>query len=1062
MKKRIFGMLLALAAAMALCAVSVSAATPGTTCQHCNKDVTWLPLTQAVVDTWAGNFDPTAGTHYYLSEETVNLSKSITVAAGEELCLHLNGNTLNRNGARVFGVSGELAIMDHAANEGSLKGNGNNSSTGCVIRLNAKNARVDLYGGTLQMTTGSTAAYKHAGNGACVYMTEGTVFNMHGGTICDGKAAAGGNVYISKNAVFTMTGGAILDGETTDGTVASNITVTDQYGGNVYVAAGGTFTMTGGSVETGVSTTSGANFGVYGTVNLNGGLVNGGVAAKSGGNVYIGSKGAVYIDGATVTDGRASDRGGNLYMAATNCTFTMTSGTVSGGVATNNGGNLLLNNGQATITGGTVTGGTSVSGNGGNISVNAGANSETNWLKLTGGTVTGGTAAKSGGNIYVTGTLILGGATVTGGTGASGADIYMAANGKLTVQRTFAGEAVIGFDAAHLPSLIPGGKLIDTLDTAEGAFPGKLYVENDPQLPWLYGKDSDTGLYVTAAAMVKKDGTRVWYRDNAAMMADYDAAADYIRAASGSLELTGGDYVIDLGGQNVTVTGTGSATFFDSVNEDYKTYGTATVTGVTVTNGARTAVKGKDYYTVQEENVYSFHRLSVTLANVSIRPSDAGIYYDGIWGCDEKLAAQLVDTFGIAVSLSGVPGETFDASLSTAYTADRLRSGEPMTGVVVRDILSEAKSAGENDVNARKPIYARAYLKLKDGTVLLSDAGAAESIYTVMTRLDDLLETDLKGYRRFRAAARNFYETWKEDGMGTWELPNISNPDDGVIDVLMIGNSFCFFYVEELEAMARAAGVSMRVCNVYYGGCTLNQHYTWWKNDERNYSFYVTEDGVRTGTSDVGLEWCLAQGDWDVISLQQVSSGMLTKTAQEHLAETSAIRKELYDYLKEQFPEADVYWHQIWSYQLGYDRNGFQMDSTEKQQLIADRNRDFAIGVCEENGVKRINSGEAWQYYRENYVGTNGLTDTLCARLSSNSGKGDDYHDGDVGGGQLLNACVWYEVLTGKDCRENTYRPTYTYGGKTYTLDETLVKALQESAHQAVADLRTWEAEQTP
>ena len=67
--------------------------------------------------------------------------------------------------------------------------------------------------------------------------------------------------------------------------------------------------------------------------------------------------------------------------------------------------------------------------------------------------------------------------------------------------------------------------------------------------------------------------------------------------------------------------------------------------------------------------------------------------------------------------------------------------------------------------------------------------------------------------------------------------------------------------------MARAAGVSMRVCNVYSGGCTLNEHYSWWKNNESNYSFYVTENGSRTGTSNVGLEWCLAQGDWDVISL---------------------------------------------------------------------------------------------------------------------------------------------------------------------------------------------------
>ena len=888
-----------------------------------------------------------------------------------------------------------------------------------------------------------------------LFFEDGAAYRLHGGVIADGKAAAGGNVFISKDAAFTMTGGTIRNGHTVTNAPTSSITVKDQYGGNVYVAGGGKFTLEGGTVSGGVSTVSGGNIYVYGTADLKGGTVTGGDADSNGGNVMIGSKGTVNLSGATLSSGEAGDRGGNLYMAATNCKFTMTAGTVTGGKSTNNGGNLLLNNGEAVISGGTVTGG-NAGGNGGNISVNAGANSESNWLKLTGGTVSDGTAAKSGGNIYVSGTLILGDAAIAGGEAAKGGqDIYMAAKGKLTVQKTFAGEAVIGFDPAQLPAL--------TLASAEGAFPGKLFAEDFPELPRLYGKDGETGLYVTSAALVKTDGTKVWYTDNAAMMADYDATVDYIRLAEGALELTGGDYLVDLAGQNVTVTGTGSVTFFDSANADFVTYGTAAVTGVTVNNGAKTTVKDNLYYTVKEENVYSFHRLSVQLTNVNIRPAAAGIYYDGIWGCDDKLAQTMVESFGIAASLKAMPTEQFESSsevLATVYTADQMASGATKTGVLIRDILAEQETANRNDSNGRKPIYARAYLKLTDGTVIMSGNGAAESLYSVMTRLDTLIREDAKNFLRFRPAAREFYNTWKEDGMGTWELPNITVVDDGVIDVLMIGNSFSYYYVEELEAMARAAGVSMRVCNVYSGGCTLNEHYSWWKNNESNYSFYVTENGSRTGTSNVGLEWCLAQGDWDVISLQQVSSAMLTKTAEAHLAETAAIRAELYDYLQARFPEADFYWHQIWSYQLGYDRSGFQMDTTEKQQLIAGRNRDFAIGVCEENGVRRINSGEAWQYYRENYVGTNGLTDTLCARLSSNSGKGDDYHDGDWGGGQYLNACVWFEALTGKDCRENTYRPAYTYKSQTYTLDETLVKALQESAHQAVADLRAWEAAQ--
>ena len=94
MKKRILGILLVLVALVALCVISVSAEdvvfpTDGTSkaapCQHCDGEtVPWLPLTQDVADTWGTNYDPSAGTHYYVSDETVFV-KIVTIASGEEL-----------------------------------------------------------------------------------------------------------------------------------------------------------------------------------------------------------------------------------------------------------------------------------------------------------------------------------------------------------------------------------------------------------------------------------------------------------------------------------------------------------------------------------------------------------------------------------------------------------------------------------------------------------------------------------------------------------------------------------------------------------------------------------------------------------------------------------------------------------------------------------------------------------------------------------------------------------------------------------------------------------------
>ena len=69
--------------------------------------------------------------------------------------------------------------------------------------------------------------------------------------------------------------------------------------------------------------------------------------------------------------------------------------------------------------------------------------------------------------------------------------------------------------------------------------------------------------------------------------------------------------------------------------------------------------------------------------------------------------------------------------------------------------------------------------------------------------------------------------------------------DDGLLNVLMIGNSYCYYYVEELYGLAAAAGIKMRVCNVYYSGCSLQQHWTWWQTKEANYDFFVTDENGR-------------------------------------------------------------------------------------------------------------------------------------------------------------------------------------------------------------------------
>jgi hypothetical protein len=100
--------------------------------------------------------------------------------------------------------------------------------------------------------------------------------------------------------------------------------------------------------------------------------------------------------------------------------------------------------------------------------------------------------------------------------------------------------------------------------------------------------------------------------------------------------------------------------------------------------------------------------------------------------------------------------------------------------------------------------------------------------------------------------------------------------------------------------------------------------------------------------------------------------------------------------------------------------------------------KQYAIRVCKEFNLERVNTGEAWHLVRQ------GGYDDLCARLGVNGNKGDYYHDGDIGGGQYLNACVWFECITGQSCIGNTWRPDSA-------LSEDLINTLQEAAHDTVA-----------
>jgi hypothetical protein len=197
-----------------------------------------------------------------------------------------------------------------------------------------------------------------------------------------------------------------------------------------------------------------------------------------------------------------------------------------------------------------------------------------------------------------------------------------------------------------------------------------------------------------------------------------------------------------------------------------------------------------------------------------------------------------------------------------------------------------------------------------------------------------------------------------------------------------------------------------------------------------------------------------------VISIQEY--GVHNGGAAARFEATAVYHEALLPYLKAQFPNAKMLWHQTWGYQFNGDGGDYDRSDKGKLNELAAQQKDFALLIEQAYGYQRVPSGDAWENMRNDYD-----YNYMCVRLGGDN-WGDGYHDGEIGGGQYLNACVWFEVITGQSVVGNTYRPSYknvaisstitdklhvNHDGTYYHLNEDFVTQLQTAAHKAVAEM---------
>jgi len=245
------------------------------------------------------------------------------------------------------------------------------------------------------------------------------------------------------------------------------------------------------------------------------------------------------------------------------------------------------------------------------------------------------------------------------------------------------------------------------------------------------------------------------------------------------------------------------------------------------------------------------------------------------------------------------------------------------------------------------------------------------------------------------------------------------------LKVLAIGNSFSTDGMEYLYQIAKNAGVEEIVLgNLYYGGCSLDQHYGFMTKDSAEYTYYKNTTGSWSSVKNFKMSAAIVDEEWDFITLQQTSktSGLASSYGR-------ALTK-LIEYVEEKAPNATLVWHATWAYQQDSTHSSFPNYDKSQQKMY-----DMIIDCVEEciltnDSFKTvIPCTTSIQNARTSFIG-----DKLTR---------DGYHL-DYNIGRYIAGLTWYAALTGDSIDDITYNPS------SKAISEDMMKVAKESVNNAI------------
>jgi len=238
------------------------------------------------------------------------------------------------------------------------------------------------------------------------------------------------------------------------------------------------------------------------------------------------------------------------------------------------------------------------------------------------------------------------------------------------------------------------------------------------------------------------------------------------------------------------------------------------------------------------------------------------------------------------------------------------------------------------------------------------------------------------------------------------------------MNILSIGNSFSQDAQRYLHRIAKADGFTLNTFNLYIGGCSLSRHHRNMISEERAYTLEMNGESTEFKVS---LKDALLNRDWDVVTIQQVSSkSPYYETYQPYL-------DKIVEYVRLCVPKAKIAIHQTWAYEQDSHRLNIELGYSNHVDMFKNIEISYKKAAEAINADLVIPSGKIFQR----------LIDSGIKKVHR-----DTFH-ASLGLGRYALGLLWYKMLTGNDVINNTFSD----------FDEEISKTEIEIAKECVAEI---------